>query len=567
MSEPKAPANSATAADASSDNKNFIATIIENDVKAGLQKVVTRFPPEPNGFLHIGHAKAICTNFGLAAAFGGDCHLRFDDTNPAKEDQKYVDAIIEDVQWLGFEWAGDIRYASSYFDQLYLWAIYLIEQGKAYVCELSAEQASEYRGWATEPGKESPYRNRSAEESLSLLEKMRVGDMPEGSAVLRAKIDMASPNMNLRDPILYRIRHASHHQTGDKWKIYPSYDFAHGQEDAIEGVTHSICTLEFQDHRPLYEWFVEQLPVPSEPRQYEFGRLNINYTVTSKRKLKQLVDDGVVSGWDDPRLPTISGLRRRGVSAKALRQFCDTLSISKTDGVVDMAQLEFEIRDDLNKNAHRAMCVLNPLKVTLRNYDEICTDAVTTLQVANHPQDETQGKREVPFTSTLLIDKADFNTDTTIGRKKFKRLVLESYVRLRGAYVIKACDFVEENGEIVEVIAEIVPGTLGKNPEPEQKPRGVIHWVSESESMPVEIRHYQRLFTAENPDKAEDGYLSVINPDSLTVTTAQLEPAAAMAAPEKGFQFEREGYYTADRYDHSAEKPVFNLTISLRESF
>ncbi|MCK5881833.1 MAG: glutamine--tRNA ligase, partial [Sinobacterium sp.] len=454
MSEPKAPENSATVGDASSDNKNFIASVIENDVKAGLKKVVTRFPPEPNGYLHIGHAKAICTNFGLAETFGGECNLRFDDTNPAKEDQKYVDAILEDVQWLGFEWAGQVRYASSYFDQLYQWAIYLIEQGKAYVCELSAEQASEYRGWATEPGKESPYRERSIEENLTLLEAMRVGDMAEGSAVLRAKIDMSSPNMNLRDPILYRIRHASHHQTGDTWKIYPSYDFAHGQEDAIEGVTHSVCTLEFQDHRPLYEWFIEQLPVPSEPRQYEFGRLNINYTVTSKRKLKQLVDDDVVSSWDDPRMPTISGLRRRGVSAHALRQFCDTLAVSKTDGVVDIAQLEFEIRDDLNKNAHRAMCVLNPLKVTLRNYDDICNDGVTTLHVANHPQDETQGKREVPFTPTLFIDKADFNTDTTIGRKKFKRLVLESYVRLRGAYVIKACDFVEENGEIVEVIAE-----------------------------------------------------------------------------------------------------------------
>lgn len=567
MSEPKAPANSEAAADTGSENKNFIASIIENDVKAGLQKVVTRFPPEPNGYLHIGHAKSICTNFGLAEAFGGECNLRFDDTNPAKEDQKYVDAIIEDVKWLGFEWAGDVRYASSYFDQLYQWSIYLIEQGKAYVCELSAEQASEYRGWATEPGKDSPYRERSPEESLTLLEAMRVGDMAEGSAVLRAKIDMASPNMNLRDPILYRIRHASHHQTGDKWYIYPSYDFAHGQEDAIEGVTHSICTLEFQDHRPLYEWFVEQLPVPSEPRQYEFGRLNINYTVTSKRKLKQLVDEGIVGSWDDPRMPTISGLRRRGVSAKALRQFCDTLAVSKTDGVVDIAQLEFEIRDDLNKNAHRAMCVLNPLKVTLRNYDEICSDAVTGLQVANHPQDETQGKREVPFTSTLFIDKADFNTDTTIGRKKFKRLVLESYVRLRGAYVIKACDFVEASGEIVEVIAEIVPGTLGKNPGPEQKPRGVIHWVSATQSKPVEIRHYQRLFTAENPDKAEDGYLSVINPNSFRVSTAQLEPAAATATPELRFQFEREGYFTADRYDHSSEKPVFNLTIGLRESF
>ncbi len=566
MSEPKAPATSENAAEISGESKNFIATIIENDVKSGLKKVVTRFPPEPNGFLHIGHAKSICTNFGLAESFGGECNLRFDDTNPAKEDQKYVDAIIEDVKWLGFEWAGDIRYASSYFDQLYQWAVILIKQGKAYVCELSAEQASEYRGWATEPGKDSPYRERPVDESLKLLEAMRIGEMPEGSAVLRAKIDMASPNMNLRDPILYRIRHASHHQTGDKWKIYPSYDFAHGQEDAIEGVTHSICTLEFQDHRPLYEWFVENLPVPSEPRQYEFGRLNINYTVTSKRKLKQLVDDQLVSGWDDPRMPTISGLRRRGVSAKALRQFCDTLAVSKTDGVVDIAQLEFEIRDDLNKNAHRAMCVLNPLKVTLCNYNDICGEGVTTLQVANHPQDESQGKRKVPFTETLYIDKADFNTDATIGKKKFKRLVMDSFVRLRGAYVIKAFDYIEVDGEVAEVIAEIIPDTLGKNPEPEQKPRGVIHWVSATESKEVELRHYQRLFTVENPDKAEDGYLSVINPHSMSVTTARLEPAAACADTEQAFQFEREGYFTADRYDHTHDKPVFNSTISLKGS-
>ena len=547
---------------------NFIRTIIADDVAAGLDKVITRFPPEPNGFLHIGHAKSICTNFGLAEEFGGECNLRFDDTNPAKEDQKYVDAIIEDVKWLGFDWAGEIRYASTYFDTLYEWALQLIRDGKAYVCELSAEEASEYRGWATKPGKDSPYRDRTVEENLSQFEKMRSGEIPEGGAVLRAKIDMASPNMNLRDPILYRIRHDSHHQTGDKWKIYPSYDFAHGQEDAIEGVTHSICTLEFQDHRPLYDWFIENLPVPAAPRQYEFGRLNINYTVTSKRKLKQLVDENVVSGWDDPRMPTISGLRRRGVSARALRKFCDTLAVAKTDGTVDVAQLDFEVRDDLNQNALRAMAVIKPLKVTLTNFNDFSQAGILGLQIANHPQREELGKRSVPFTEALYIDQADFSTDTTLGRKKFKRLVLGDYVRLRGAYVIQATGVVEDDsGNIVEVKAEIVPDTLGKNPPPEQKPRGVIHWVSSTESVEVELRQYQRLFTAEDPDKAEEGFLSVINPGSLTVTSAYLEPAAAKAAPETSFQFEREGYYTADRVDHSNEKPVFNLTISLKEGF
>ena len=547
---------------------NFIRTIIADDVAAGLDKVITRFPPEPNGFLHIGHAKSICTNFGLAEEFGGECNLRFDDTNPAKEDQKYVDAIIEDVKWLGFDWAGEIRYASTYFDTLYEWALQLIRDGKAYVCELSAEEASEYRGWATKPGKDSPYRDRTVEENLSQFEKMRSGEISEGGAVLRAKIDMASPNMNLRDPILYRIRHDSHHQTGDKWKIYPSYDFAHGQEDAIEGVTHSICTLEFQDHRPLYDWFIENLPVPAAPRQYEFGRLNINYTVTSKRKLKQLVDENVVSGWDDPRMPTISGLRRRGVSARALRKFCDTLAVAKTDGTVDVAQLDFEVRDDLNQNALRAMAVIKPLKVTLTNFNDFSQAGILGLQIANHPQREELGKRSVPFTEALYIDQADFSTDTTLGRKKFKRLVLGDYVRLRGAYVIQATGVVEDDsGNIVEVKAEIVPDTLGKNPPPEQKPRGVIHWVSSTESVEVELRQYQRLFTAEDPDKAEEGFLSVINPGSLTVTSAYLEPAAAKAAPETSFQFEREGYYTADRVDHSNEKPVFNLTISLKEGF
>ncbi len=546
-------------------NHNFIHPIIQDDLDTGRVsgKVVTRFPPEPNGYLHIGHAKSICVNFGLAEQFGGECNLRFDDTNPAKEDQEFIDAIKQDVQWLGFNWAGDERYASNYFEQFYQWAIELIKQGKAYVCDLSPEQASEYRGWATKPGKDSPYRERSVEENLSLFEKMKQGEFDEGACVLRAKIDMASPNMNLRDPILYRIRKQTHHQTGDKWCIYPSYDFAHGQGDAIEGVTHSICTLEFQDHRPLYDWFIENLPVPSQPKQYEFGRLNINYTVTSKRYLKQLVDEAVVSGWDDPRMPTISGMRRRGYSSTALRAFCDGLAVAKTDGVVDIAQLEFEIRNDLNENSARAMCVLKPLKVTITN----ASDAVEWLEVPNHPQKEEMGKRQLPFSKTIYIDVADFSEDTSLSRKKFKRLVIGDYVRLRGAYVIKADDVIKNNqGEITEIIASLVPDTIGQNPPPEMKPRGVIHWVSATESKQVELRLYDRLFAAEAPGKETGNYMDDINPDSLEVITGYIEPAIVSCDPETAFQFEREGYFVSDRYEHSTDKPVFNLTIGLRDS-
>jgi glutaminyl-tRNA synthetase len=546
-------------------NHNFIHPIIKDDLDSGRVsgKVVTRFPPEPNGYLHIGHAKSICVNFGLAEEFGGECNLRFDDTNPAKEDQEFIDAIKADVKWLGFNWAGDERYASNYFEQFYEWAIELIKQGKAYVCDLSPEQASEYRGWATKPGKDSPYRERSIEENLSLFEKMKQGEFDEGACVLRAKIDMASPNMNLRDPILYRIRKQSHHQTGDKWCIYPSYDFAHGQGDAIEGVTHSICTLEFQDHRPLYEWFIENLPVPSKPKQYEFGRLNINYTVTSKRYLKQLVDEGVVAGWDDPRMPTISGMRRRGYSAAALRAFCDGLAVAKTDGVVDIAQLEFEIRNDLNETAARAMCVLQPLKVTITN----ASDEIELLDLANHPQQEEMGNRSIPFTKEIFIDAADFTEDTSLSRKKFKRLVIGDYVRLRGAYVIKADDVVKNDaGEVIEIIASLVPDTIGQNPPPEMKPRGVIHWVSATEAKQVELRLYERLFAAEAPGKATGNYLDDINPDSLEVIMGYAEPAIVSCDPETAFQFEREGYFVSDRYDHSPEKPVFNLTIGLRDS-
>lgn len=556
-------------ADNKSVNHNYIRAIIEQDVANNTHggKVITRFPPEPNGYLHIGHAKSICVNFGLAEEFGGQCNLRFDDTNPLKEDQHFIDSIQEDVRWLGFQWSGDVLYASSYFDQFYEWAVHLIKSGKAYVCELSPEEASEYRGWATKPGKESPYRNRSVEENLALFEKMRAGEFEEGKAVLRAKIDMASPNMNMRDPILYRIRFAEHHQTGDKWCIYPSYDFAHGQEDAIEGITHSICTLEFQDHRPLYDWFIDNLPVPSRPRQYEFGRLNINYTVTSKRKLKQLVDENVVSGWDDPRMPTIAGLRRRGYRPQAIRNFCDGLAVAKTDGTVDVAQLEFEVRNDLNQNALRAMCVLNPVRVRLNNFAEVCGDSAVTLSLANHPNNEELGSRDVPFTETLYIDRADFSEDTSLGRKKFKRLVMGDYVRLRGAYVIKAEDVIrDDQGDISEIIASIVDNTLGANPPEDMKPRGVIHWVSANLGKPVELRLYDRLFAVEDPDKQEGGYLAALNPNSLTVNRQAIaEPALLDCPPETHYQFEREGYFVSDRYDHSPETPVFNLTIHLRE--
>ena len=545
--------------------ENFIEAIIKQDLADGkISKVVTRFPPEPNGFLHVGHAKSVCLNFGLAEQFGGDCHLRFDDTNPAKEDQAYIDAIQEDIRWLGFQWAGEVRYASNYFEQFYEWAIYLIDQGLAYVCDLSPEQASEYRGWATEPGKDSPYRERSIAENLALFEKMRAGEFEEGRCVLRAKIDMASPNMNLRDPILYRIRKQSHHQTGDQWCIYPAYDFAHGQGDAVEGISHSICTLEFADHRPLYDWFIDKLPVPAEPHQYEFGRLNLNYTVTSKRKLKQLVDDEVVAGWNDPRMPTISGMRRRGYPANALRNFCESLAVAKTDGVVDIAQLEFFIRESLNDNAARAMCVLDPLKVEISNFAGECEP----LSVPVHPNKEAMGQRSLPFTKELYIDRADFTEDTTLSRKKFKRLVLGEYVRLRGAYVIKAEEVVKAaDGSIEKIIATLVPGTVGENPPEGMKPRGVIHWVSASHGKQAEVRVYDRLFSHESPDRAEGEFMDYVNPQSLTVlNNCWVEAGLEQAEPETVFQFEREGYFVADRYDHSAASPVFNMTIGLKAS-
>ena len=539
---------------------NFLRTQIQSDLDAGVvDRVVTRFPPEPNGFLHIGHAKSITVNFGLAQQYGGVCNLRFDDTNPEKESQVFIDAIQADVKWLGYEWDGEVRYASSYFQQFYEWALHLIDEGKAYVCDLSADEARDYRGTLTSPGKNSPYRDRSIDENHVLFAAMKAGEFEDGSRVLRAKIDMASPNINLRDPTLYRIRRVAHHQTGDEWVIYPTYDYAHGQEDAIEGISHSICTLEFEDHKPLYDWFIDNLPVPSRPRQYEFARLNVNYTVTSKRKLKLLVDSGVVSGWDDPRMPTIAGMRRRGYTPAALRHFCEEVGTSRSDGVVDVAMLESAVRNDLNVSAPRAMAVLNPLKLQITNLE-----APEVLLVANHPADDTQGKREVPFGPEIWIDKDDFRQE---ANKKFKRLVLGKRVRLRGGYVIEAerCD-VDADGEVTAVYASIVPQTLGEDPDDGVKAKGVIHWVDATTGISAEIRSYDRLFTVEDPSKA-DNMDDVINPTSLVVGQAIVEASLASAAPEDRFQFEREGYFVADRFDHTSDKPVFNRVIGLRDTW
>lgn len=492
----------------------------------GDYKIVTRFPPEPNGYLHIGHAKSICLNFGLAEKFNGICHLRFDDTNPAKEDQEYIDAILNDVEWLGYEWEGEVRFASSYFQQLHDWAVHLIEQGNAYVCHLTADEAREYRGTLTEAGKNSPYRERSVAENVAEFAKMRQGEYDEGVCVLRAKIDMSSPNINMRDPIMYRIRKQHHHQTGDEWCIYPNYDFAHGQEDAIEGITHSICTLEFADHRPLYEWFTDHLPVPSRPKQYEFGRLNLNYTVTSKRKLKQLVDEGYVDGWDDPRMPTIAGLRRRGVSAAAIRKFCEMIGVTKSDGVVDVGMLEHAIRDDLDKNAPRAMCVLNPLKVVLTNYPEDKTEVMTA---AGHPNRDDLGERILPFSQQIYIDQDDFREE---ANKKYKRLVVGKRVRLRNAYVIEADSCIkDDSGNIIEVHARVIEGTLGNNPEDGIKPKGVIQWVDSKQHATFDTALYDRLFTDESPDSGDKNFLDTINPNSVEKKLACIGEIGLLDAP------------------------------------
>ncbi|GGB90650.1 glutamine--tRNA ligase [Marinobacterium zhoushanense] len=548
----------------SSKPTNFIHQIIEEDLKNGVNdgKVVTRFPPEPNGYLHIGHAKSICLNFGTALKYGGQCNLRFDDTNPEKESQEYIDSIVSDVRWLGFEWSGDIRYTSDYFDTLHEWALHLINEGKAYVDSLSAHEMREYRGTLTEPGKNSPYRDRSVEENLDLFEKMRAGAFDEGDCVLRAKIDMAAANINLRDPVIYRIRKAHHHQSGDKWCIYPSYDFAHGQSDALEGVTHSICTLEFEDHRPLYDWFVENLPVPAKPRQYEFARLNLNYTVTSKRKLKLLVDEQKVNGWNDPRMPTISGLRRRGYTPASIRNFCDMIGVTRSNGIVDMGMLEAAVREDLDANAPRAMCVLDPIKLTITNMPE---GELAWFELPAHPKDEAMGIRKVPFTRNLLIEREDF---AEVPPKKWKRLAPGEAVRLRGAYVIRCEEVVlDETGEVVELKASFDPQTHGANPT-DYKPNGVIHWVSADNAVPCEVRAYERLFTEPNPDgDKERDFHEFINPESLVVyPRAHAEIGLKHAAVESRYQFERQGYFCVDP-DTTENRMVFNRTVGLRDSW
>lgn len=543
---------------------NFIERIVEDDLANHVvSEIKTRFPPEPNGYLHLGHAKSIWLNFGLAQRYGGQCNLRMDDTNPVKEDEEYVESIQKDVQWLGYQWAGKVRYASDYFDQLHAWAVYLIQQGKAFVCDLSAEQMREYRGTLTEPGKNSPYRERSVAENLALFEKMRAGEFADGACSLRAKIDMASPNINLRDPVLYRIKHASHHQTGDKWCIYPSYDYAHGQSDAIEGITHSICTLEFEAHRPLYDWCIDNLPVPAKPHQYEFSRLNVNYTVTSKRKLKQLVDDKHVDGWDDPRMPTIAGMRRRGFTPKALRDFCEMAGVTKVDGVVDISMLEHALREDLNALSPRAMCVLHPLKVVLTNYPE---DKTETMLAPLHPQREDWGHRELPFCREIYIDQDDFRET---ANKQYKRLVLGKRVRLRNAYVIEADEAIKNaQGEIIEIRARVVEDTVGKDPADGIKAKGVIHWVSAREHLDCEVRLYDRLFSDPAPDAGDKNFLAFMNPDSLKILQGcKGEISLAQATLEDRYQFEREGYFILDSRYSSQDQPVFNRIISLKDTW
>ena len=540
---------------------NFITQIIDEDLASGKHKSVhTRFPPEPNGYLHIGHAKSICLNFGLAKEYNGLCNLRFDDTNPVKEDVEYVDSIKADVEWLGFKWEGEPRYASDYFDALYGYAIELIEKGLAYVDELSPDQMREYRGTLTEPGKNSPYRDRSVEENLALFERMKNGEFAEGTLSLRAKIDMASPFMVMRDPVLYRIKFASHHQTGDKWCIYPMYDFTHCISDAIERITHSLCTLEFQDNRRLYDWVLENISIERPlPHQYEFSRLNLEGTLTSKRKLLKLVNDGIVDGWNDPRMPTISGLRRRGYTPASLREFCRRIGVTKQDNVVEYSALEACIREDLNENAPRAMAVIDPVRVVIENFE-----GEETLTAPNHPNRPELGERQLPFTKEIYIDRADFREE---ANKQYKRLVLGKEVRLRNAYVIKA-ERVEKdaNGEITTIFCTYDPETLGKNPSDGRKVKGVIHWVSAVHNHPAEFRLYERLFTVPNPGAAED-IESVLNPTSLVVKHGFVEQSLANAESEKGYQFEREGYFCADNKDSRPEHLVFNLTVSLKEGF
>ncbi|HGM5456728.1 MULTISPECIES: glutamine--tRNA ligase [Serratia] len=540
---------------------NFIRQIVDEDLASGKHTSVhTRFPPEPNGYLHIGHAKSICLNFGIAKDYQGQCNLRFDDTNPVKEDIEFVESIKHDVEWLGFEWSGNVRYSSDYFDQLHQYAVELITKGLAYVDELSPEQIREYRGTLTAPGKDSPYRGRSVEENLALFEKMRNGEFAEGAACLRAKIDMASPFIVMRDPVLYRIKFAEHHQTGNKWCIYPMYDFTHCISDALEGITHSLCTLEFQDNRRLYDWVLDNITIPCHPRQYEFSRLNLEYAIMSKRKLHQLVAEKIVEGWDDPRMPTVSGLRRRGYTAASIREFCLRIGVTKQDNNVEMVALESCIRDDLNENAPRAMAVLDPVKIVIENMG----DAVEMVTMPNHPNKPEMGSREVPFSREIYIDRADFREE---ANKQYKRLVLGKEVRLRNAYVIKA-ERVEkdEAGEITTLFCSYDAETLSKDPADGRKVKGVIHWVSAAHALPAEIRLYDRLFSVPNPGAAED-FLSTINPESLVIKHGFVEPSLAAAQPEKAYQFEREGYFCADSRHSSAEHLVFNRTVGLRDTW
>jgi len=543
---------------------NFIRDMIKEDIKSGRfgGKVITRFPPEPNGHLHIGHAKAICIDFGMALEFGGECHLRYDDTNPSKEEQEYVDAIEADVRWLGFDWGKHLYYASSYFHQMYDWAVQLIKSGDAYVDDLNAEEIREYRGTLTQPGKNSPFRDRSAQENLDLFERMRNGEFPDGSKILRAKIDMSSPNMNMRDPVMYRIMNAPHHRTGIEWKIYPMYDFAHGLEDSIEGITNSLCSLEYEDHRPLYDWFLDKLGI-YHPQQTEFARLNLSFTVMSKRKLLELVKKGLVKDWDDPRMPTLAGLRRKGYTPESIRNFCERIGVAKRDSFVDIALLEHCLREDLNKRALRAMAVMNPVKVVIDNYPQ---GQVEELDAINNPENPDAGSRKVPFSRELYIEADDFMEEPP---KKFFRLAPGREVRLRYAYFI-TCTGVEKDsaGNVTVLHCSYDPQTKGGSSPDGRSPKATIHWVSSAHALDAEVRMYDKLFTKEDPNVADDGnFLSNLNPDSLSVNTkCKLEPTLALALPGDRFQFERIGYFCADP-DFTREKPVFNRTVTLKDDW
>ena len=545
---------------------NFIKEIIERDLEAGkYTMVITRFPPEPNGYLHIGHAKSIVLNFGLAREFGGRCHLRFDDTNPLKEEEEFVASIKEDVHWLGYDWGEHLYFASDYFDELYRYAVELIKKGKAFVCDLSQEEIRAYRGTLTEPGKESPYRDRSIERNLQLFERMRQGEFKEGERVLRAKIDMASGNINMRDPVIYRILHARHHRTGDKWCIYPTYDFAHCLSDAIEGITHSICTLEFEDHRPLYDWILDQLDVPCHPQQIEFARLNLSYTVMSKRKLKELVDTGVVDGWDDPRMPTISGLRRRGIPPSAIREFCKRIGVAKRDSVVDIALLEHCVRDELNKTAPRRMGVLRPLRVVIENYPE---GQIEELECINNPEDVSQGTRMVPFSKVVYIEETDFMEDPP---RKFYRLAPGREVRLRYAYFIRCVDVIKDaTGKVVELRCTYDPETRGGNAPDGRRVKATLHWVSASHAVEAEVRLYDRFFKDPNPDRGRAGphFTEFLNPESLLVLKGcKLEPCLRDARKGERYQFERNGYFCLDSKDSRPGAMVFNRIVTLKDTW